>query len=263
MLLLWAILCSNCAWVWRLCKKKAACFAQRWRRWQSVETVPFRPAFILPDGSASRTIRRLSFLDVGATKCLAVPVSERTSKPVQIYQIKVTLRKSQPLIWRRIRLRSDVTLAKLHRILQCAMGWEDAHLHRFVIRGERYGIPDEDDIGPSETRDERKYKLCDVMPGEGAQFIYLYDFGDNWEHILVVESALPPQEGFRYPSCLAGDRTCPPEDVGGLPGYESFLEAISDPAHPEHKDFAEWIGGPFDPDTFDVDEVNERLRAIR
>jgi len=230
-------------------------------RWAN--RVPFSPAFILPDGSTSRTIRRLSFLDVGATKCLAVPMPERTSKPVQIYQIKVTLRKSQPPIWRRIRLRSDVTLAKLHRILQCAMGWEDAHLHQFVIRDEHYGMPDEDDLGPSETRDERKYKLSDVMLAEGSQFTYLYDFGDNWEHILVIESTLPPQEGVQYPSCLAGGRACPPEDLGGLPGYENFLEAISDPAHPEHKDFSEWIGAPFDPDTFDVDEVNERLRAIR
>src|SRR5713226_9022527 len=120
-------------------------------------------------------------------------MSERASKPVQIYQIKVTLRKSQPPIWRRIRLRSDVTLAKLHRILQRAMGWEDAHLHQFTIQGERYGVPGEEDVGPRKTRDERKYKLSDVMSGEGAQFTYLYDFGDNWEHILVVESTLPPK----------------------------------------------------------------------
>jgi hypothetical protein len=196
-------------------------------------------------------------------KVLAVPMSEGTSKPVQTYQIKVTLRKSQPPIWRRIRLRSDVTLAKLHRILQCPMGWEDAHLHQFTIQGERYGVPGEEDVGSRKTRDERKYKLSDVMPGEGAQFTYLYDFGDNWEHILVVESTLPPQEGVRYPSCLAGGRACPPEDVGGLPGYENFLEAIADDAHPEHKDFTEWIGGPFDPETCDVDAVNERMKAIR
>ena len=192
-----------------------------------------------------------------------MPMPARFANPVEIYQIKVTLRGSQPPIWRRIQLRSDITLAKLHRILQRVMGWEDAHLHQFVIRDERYGVPDEEDVGPRETKDARKYKLGDVVPAEGSQFRYDYDFGDNWVHIVVVEKSLPPREGAPSPVCLAGARACPPEDVGGIPGYENFLEARRDPKHPEHKEYLEWIGDTFDPDAFDVDEVNRLLRAIR
>ena len=143
------------------------------------------------------------------------------------------------------------------------MGWEDAHLHEFVIRDEHYGVPGEEDIGPRKTRDERNYKLRDTVSAEGSQFAYNYDFGDYWQHVLVTEKTLPPQEGARYPVCLAGARACPPEDVGGIPGYEDFLEAMRDPQHPEHDEYREWIGGDFDPEAFDVDAVNQRLRGLK
>ncbi len=185
------------------------------------------------------------------------------SMPVEIYQIKVTLRDSRPPIWRRIQVSSDTTLAKLHRILQRVMGWEDAHLHQFIIRDERYGVPDKEDVGPRQTRDERKYILREVVPGERSQFGYNYDFGDYWQHVLVVEKTFPPEEGVRYPVCLAGARACPPEDVGGLPGYENFLEAMRNPEHPEHNEFSEWIGGDFDPEAFDLGEINQTLRSLR
>ena len=196
-------------------------------------------------------------------KCLAMPIPAQIPQPVEIYQIKVTLRDSQPPIWQRIQVRSHITLAKLHRILQCVMGWEDAHLHQFAIGDQYFGMPGENDTGPRQTTDERKYKLSEVVPEERSQFRYDYDFGDNWQHVLVVEKILPPEEGVRYPVCLAGARACPPEDVGGLPGYENFLEAIGDPGHPEHNEFSEWIGGTFDPEAFDVHEVNQRLRSKR
>ncbi|MFI5092033.1 MAG: plasmid pRiA4b ORF-3 family protein [Candidatus Acidiferrales bacterium] len=184
------------------------------------------------------------------------------TKPVEIYQIKVTLRDSQSPIWRRIQVSSNIALAKFHRILQRAMGWEDAHLHRFSIHGRYYGIPHREK-GLRTTKDERDYRLSDVVPRERSQFTYLYDFGDNWEHVLVVEKTLSLREGARYPVCLAGARACPPEDVGGIPGYEDFLEAVKNPDHPEYDEYIEWIGGNFDPEAFDVDEVNQRLRALR
>jgi len=177
-----------------------------------------------------------------------LPVRGRMSKPVEAYQIKVTLRDSQPPIWRRIQVRSDTTLAKLHRILQRVMGWEDTHLHQFVIQDERYGAPYKNDEGPRKMRDERKHKLGDVVPAEGSEFRYDYDFGDDWQHVLVVEKTFPPEEGVRYPVCLTGVRACPPEDVGGLPGYENFLEAMRDPRHPEYQEFLDWIGRTFDPE---------------
>jgi len=196
-------------------------------------------------------------------KCFAMPMPAQIRNPVEIYQIKVILRDSRPPIWRRIQVRSDTTLAKLHRILQRVVGWEDAHLHQFVIGDQYYGVPGEEDAGPRQTRDERKYTLGEVVLGERSQFRYNYDFGDYWQHVLVVEKILPPQEGAQYPVCLAGARACPPEDVGGIPGYENFLQAINSPDHPEHDEYLEWIGGDFDPEAFNVDEVNQRLRRLK
>jgi len=158
---------------------------------------------------------------------------------------------------------SDITLAKLHRILQCVMGWEDAYLYVFVVGDDRYSVPNEEDMGPRRTRDERKYKLSELVPEEGSRFRYKYDFGDYWQHVLVIEKILPPQEGARYPICLAGARACPPEDVGGASGYEDFLRAINNPDHSEHDEYLEWIGGSFEPEAFHLDAVNQRLRGIR
>src|SRR6266852_1567292 len=183
----------------------------------------------------------------------------KVAKPVEIFQIKVTLRDSQPPIWRRIQVRSDSTLAEFHGILQCVMGWEDAHLHQFLIEGERYAMPAKEDPWARQARDERKYKLKDLDLSEDSQFLYTYDFGDNWEHILEIEMALPSEEVARYPRCLAGARVCPPEDVGGISGYENFLQALNDPNHPDHDEYLEWIGGTFDPVAFDLNEVNQRL----
>jgi pRiA4b ORF-3-like protein len=190
-------------------------------------------------------------------------MTARLARPVEIYQIKVTLRDSQPLIWRRVQVSSDTTLAKVHRILQCVMGWQDAHLHEFVIQGQQYGLPEKDHIGPRTTKDERQYKLGEVFSGQDSQFRYDYDFGDNWVHVLFIEKTFPPQEATSYPVCLAGARACPPEDVGGIPAYEAFLEALKDANHPVHEECLDSIGGAFDPEAFDVNEPNRLLRAMR
>lgn len=187
----------------------------------------------------------------------------RMRKPAQVFQIKVVLRGSRPPIWRRIHVRSDITLAKLHDILQVVMGWTDSHLHQFVIGREYYGVPDEEEFGFTETLSERKYRLGDLVPGEKARFGYDYDFGDGWAHSLLVEKVLPLQESLSLPRCLAGARACPPEDVGGIWGYQEFLETIRDPSRPEHNERLDWIGGSFDPERFDLDEVNEILRQLK
>ena len=171
-----------------------------------------------------------------------------------IYQIKVTLRHSKPPIWRRILVPGDITLAQLHDILQAVMGWYDAHLHQFIVEGTYYGVPDPDDY--VEVKDERQIRLNQIVPGIPYKFVYEYDFGDSWEHELLVEKVLPPDKGTRYPVCIKGRRACPPEDVGGVWGYALFLEAIRDADHPEHEDYVEWIGGEFDPEAFDLDEIN-------
>lgn len=183
------------------------------------------------------------------------------STNVSIYQIKVTLEDSKPPIWRRILVRSDFDLEMLHYILQVVMGWENYHLHQFIVGQTYYGEP-HPDYG-FEMHEERQVRLDQLVPGEGFKFRYEYDFGDSWMHQLVVEKVLPPEPGQQYPVCVKGKRACPPEDVGGVWGYDDFLEAIRNPDHPEHEDYLEWIGGEFDPEEFDLDETNEMLRGLR
>jgi hypothetical protein len=183
-------------------------------------------------------------------------------KPNQIYQIKVTLDGTHPPIWRRILAPNNTTLLKLHDIIQIVMGWEDYHLHMYRIEGFIYGNPADDEYSDLGTQDEAKYQLSQVIYGEGQRFTYEYDFGDSWDHTLLVEKILPPEEGIRYPLCLKGKRACPPEDVGGVWGYANFLEAISDPSHNEHDEYFEWVGGEFNPEDFDLEEINTRLRRM-
>jgi hypothetical protein len=188
----------------------------------------------------------------------------RAKRPadVQIYQIKVTLEDSKPPIWRRILVRSDVNLEVLHYTLQVVMGWTNSHLHQFIVGQTFYGEPHPDYEDFMEMRDERRVRLNQIAADEGFKFRYEYDFGDSWMHHLVVEKVLPPEPEQHYPVCIKGKRACPPEDVGGIWGYYGFLEAIQDPDHPEHEDYLEWIGGEFDPEAFDLDEINEALRTL-
>ena len=180
----------------------------------------------------------------------------------QIYQIRITLRGIEPPIWRRIQLRSNTPLDRLHDIIQVVMGWTNSHLHQFIVGETYFGMlePYYDDLQMS---DETEFRLSRITRDEGDAFIYEYDFGDSWRHELLVEKIIAPAEGTRYPVCLAGERACPPEDVGGIWGYEEFLEAIRDPEHPEHESYLEWIGGELDPEAFDLEAVNAALRRLR
>jgi hypothetical protein len=178
-----------------------------------------------------------------------------------VYQIKVTLKGSKPPIWRRIQVTRETTLAKLHRILQRVMGWEGYHLYQFMVGGMEYSDPKV--LEEMEGHDARRVTLGTLVPGEKSKFFYEYDFGDRWEHELLVEKILPRDEGKRYPVCLTGKRACPPEDCGGIWGYARFLEAMHDPQHPEHEEMLAWIGGEFDPEAFDLDEVNRELQRLK
>jgi len=177
-----------------------------------------------------------------------------------IYQFKVTLKDSDPPIWRRIQV-PDCTLGELHEILQVAMGWEDCHLHQFIVRGENYGPPDSEDRNwDMEKHDEDEIVMSQVAKmGRPVRFTYEYDFADSWHHEIVLEQTLVPEPNVDYPRCIEGERACPPEDVGGILGYAEFLEAISDSKHEDHDDMVVWVGGKFDPEKFTVDEVNREL----
>ena len=182
------------------------------------------------------------------------------SKP--IYQIEITLKGSKPPIWRRILVPGDTPLDQMHQIIQAAMGWWDYHLHQFIIFDQYFGVPHDDYLGYMDMQDETRYRLHDFGFEVGARWIYEYDFGDGWEHVLLLEKILPIEDGLQYPICIKGRRACPPEDVGGIWGYEDFLEAIKDPDPEAHEMYTEWIGGEFDPAALDLDEINEDLREL-
>ncbi|MCC7106094.1 MAG: plasmid pRiA4b ORF-3 family protein, partial [Chloroflexi bacterium] len=148
-----------------------------------------------------------------------------------------------------------------HDVIQEAMGWSQSHLYMFDADGEEYGEPDPDQFGLP-VRSARGTALRRMAPEPGDRFTYEYDFGDDWRHRIVVEKVLPPERGVVYPRCLAGRRACPPEDCGGIWGYEEFLEAIRDPDHEEHEAMLEWVGGAFDPEAFDLKTVNETLANL-
>ena len=181
------------------------------------------------------------------------------------YQIKVTLLGSKPPIWRRLLVSSGMNLAQLHDVIQLAMGWYDSHLHEFTIEGERFGPPDPfgGDMGEPPPLSEKATKLSAVLGWKGAKGRYTYDFGDGWEHQIVVEKILPPDPEVECPVCTAGKLRCPPEDCGGLHGYYNLLEAIADPGNEEHDHLLEWLGGPFDPEEFSIEETNTRLARLR
>ncbi len=174
-----------------------------------------------------------------------------------IYQIKITLMGSKPPIWRTVLVPCDIKLGALHGVIQMAMGWTESHLHQFIANKKFYGVPDED--FELETEDETKYKLSQLLTKEKDSLIYEYDFGDSWEHKILLEKILPFDTEIALPVCLKGKRACPPEDCGGIWGYEELLNTISDPKHPDYEEMMEWLGGEFDPEEFDLDEINEDL----
>jgi hypothetical protein len=187
---------------------------------------------------------------------------QKEAEPIPVYQLKVTLDGIKPPIWRRILVRGDFSLFKLHKIIQVAMGWEDYHLHQFMVGKDYYAIPSPEDPSPMETKNEKRAKLFQVVPVEKARFIYEYDLGDSWYHVILVEKILHPEGEQEHPVCLAGKRSIPPEDCGGISGYYEFLKAIRDPKHPDHEDMLTWAGGDFDPERFDIEEINRLLGMI-
>jgi hypothetical protein len=176
-------------------------------------------------------------------------------------QLKITLVRSEPPIWRRVQVPESMTLSDLHVVIQKSMGWDNSHLHDFEVKGARYTEFMEDI--ESGARDSASVTLRDLhLRRKNQKMRYNYDFGDDWLHEIVVESALPVDPDVRLPLCLAGRRACPPEDCGGIYGYYDLLEAISDPEHPMHEEMCEWIDPEFDPAAFDADEVNRTLRRV-
>jgi len=183
----------------------------------------------------------------------------------QIYQIQIALKGSKPKIWRRVLVPSDTSLVDLHYIIQIAMGWENAHLHQF-IKGRTYyaeKMEDDDFWDMGNNVDYSDMKVSDLLKKEKDKMVYEYDFGDGWEHNVVLEKILPADKDMEYPVCIKGKMNCPPEDCGGIWGYYELLEILNDPKHPDHKQMFEWMGEEeFDPEYFDLKEVNDHLHEF-
>jgi Plasmid pRiA4b ORF-3-like protein len=184
-----------------------------------------------------------------------------TTNSDTVHQLKITLRQVAPAVWRRIVVPSDTRLSALSDVLEAAMGWSGGHLHEFDVGGERYGQPDPD--GDDDAADERGVRLAEVLPTVKSKLRWDYDFGDGWEHDVVVEAIAARETNVSYPVCLAGDRACPPEDCGGPMGYERVLEALADPSREDHEHMMEWAPPGFDPARFDLDGTDVAVRASR
>jgi hypothetical protein len=172
-------------------------------------------------------------------------------------QLRIELLDVEPAVWRRILVPELITMAELAQILVAAMGWNGSHLHLFRVGDNEYGVADED--APEEEIDESEVTVTEALGGHD-RFAFDYDFGDGWEHDVVVEKR--SSSGVEFAACLDGQNACPPDDVGGPGGYEDFLVAIADTAHEDHVEYLEWIGGSFDPTRFDLDAVNTELRLL-
>lgn len=181
--------------------------------------------------------------------------------PPRVFRLTITLRETQPPIWRRVLVPEDITLPKLHTVIQVTMGWTNSHLHQFDHHGGIYGTPDPDFDFPIHS--EKRVKLKQLLHFPGELLVYEYDFGDGWEHEVRLDAIEPNREDVPVPSCVAGERRCPPEDCGGVHGFYEFLEAIGDRKHPEHKELLRWYGGPFDPDGFSVEATNRLLKRYQ
>ena len=177
----------------------------------------------------------------------------------QVIRISITLLDVDPAIWRRIEAPASMTLEGLHDVIQIVMGWADYHLHHFQFGDVMYGVPSPED---REMNDGRKIKLSTALVDGERVFQYLYDYGDGWCCVVVLEAVTPTIPGVVYPRLVEGARRGPPEDVGGPWGYGEFLEAIADSKHERHKELLEWIGADFHPRQFDIDEINRRLAAL-
>ena len=177
-----------------------------------------------------------------------------------IYQLKISIRNSKPLIWRRILVDAKVLLPDLHKIIQTTMGWGNSHLHQFIKGKIYYSLIDEenedDDFGMQE--DYTNIKLSDVLFQEKTKISYEYDFGDGWEHDILLEKI--SDEKISHPICIKGQLACPPEDCGGIWGYYNILEILKDPKHEEYESYKDWLSPDFDPEYFDLEEINEGLQ---
>ncbi len=201
---------------------------------------------------------------------MAKPVSIGTARSFDeeglglIFQLRISLEDVAPAIWRHLHVPADLTLADVSLVFIEAMGWTNSHLHETIANGLRYAKPESESergaIGLPDTIDEATVTLRQLVESGATKFRFVYDSGDYWAHNVEVEStSVEPVPGVSYPSCIAGQRACPPEDCGGTAGYMGLVEALADPKHEDHRSIRAWVGRSYNPEDFGVALVNVAL----
>lgn len=175
----------------------------------------------------------------------------------RMYLLKIELLHTEPKIWRRFVVPAEITLDRLHDVIQIVMGWQDSHLYGFAIGKKRYTVAPQ---CKEDGADSQKYRLGSLIKQKGRTFLYEYDFGDGWLHELTLEDSRCPNNAFMPGiTCLDGENACPPEDVGGVPGFEEFCRILATPSDPDHEGYLQWYGGPFDRSAFNLELVTDDL----
>jgi hypothetical protein len=177
---------------------------------------------------------------------------------MEFFQLKITLKNTKPPIWRRILVAPEIKLDRLHDVLQIVMGWDNSHLYQFETPLGYFADPD---FELEEAESSKKTTLQSVLAGPRSHIRYQYDFGDSWDHQILLEKVVELEDPC-LALCLGGARACPEEDCGGVWGYDNLLEILKDPKHPEHKEMSEWIGHEFDAEAFDLAAINQRLARL-
>lgn len=178
-------------------------------------------------------------------------------------QLHIELLDLQPKVWRRILVPASITLIKLHQVIQIVMGWEDSHLHQFLINQKRYQILYPDWDMDEKILSEKRVRLETALQGSPSM-LYIYDFGDHWRHEIKVEPLAEKYQDTKAPACVDGQNACPPDDCGGTSGYEHFLEIMADPTDSEYQENLRWLGvDSWDATAFDIIAINKKLDRLR
>jgi hypothetical protein len=208
-----------------------------------------------------------------AKKATTKTTSKTAKADIKIYQLKITLKGVRPPIWRRVLVKSNTTFDQLHFIIQRSMDWNGSHLYGWEVKGKEYTgqntifaelgfLDDEEEDNSNHEFDETEIGKI-IGEKVNTKFVYIYDFGDNWEHEILVEEILPVDPKIKkYPVCITGKRAAPPDDCGGSWGYQQLLEILKDPEHPEYEEYMDWVEEDFDPEYCNLEQINIRLTTL-
>lgn len=183
----------------------------------------------------------------------------KASEAFHVYEFRITLKGTEPKVWRHVLVPTNISLERLHGIIQVVVGWQNSHLYEYEIQAKRYAPSDDEFVDVLGKKPGGVNISLSVVLKDVGSFVYRYDFGDSWTHQVDIIGRHNRDEAMIYPVCVGGENACPPEDCGGPPGYHELKEALKDENHEEHMAMKQWVGGYFNPLTFDPNIVNREF----